>query len=68
MNQKIGYNISNNKTMKNKTYTIHVGAYFTADIQVKAESKEQAEEIAANYDFCDANFEFADTLSIEVTE
>lgn len=54
--------------MKNKTYTIHVGAYFTADIKVKAESKDQAEEIAANYDFSDADFEFADTLSIEVTE
>lgn len=54
--------------MKNKTYTIHVGAYFTVDIQIKAESKEQAEEIARDYDFSDANFEFADTLSIEVSE
>ena len=51
-----------------KSYTIHVGAYFTADITITAENQEEAQAIADNYDFGNANFECADITNVEVTE
>lgn len=54
--------------MDKKTFTIHVSAYFAADIQIEAADLDEARAIADGYDFEHTQFECVDITDIDVTE
>lgn len=54
--------------MGKKVFNVHLGAYYTADVLVKASSKEEAIRYAETYLADTAKYEFADAMESDAWE